>query len=290
MTYKIPYRTGRIAILSDLHVDSYISVGRDMITSLGFESVINDDLDALIIAGDFSDGPAARWGAALGQLAPHIAPDKFYIFPGNHDYFGGMLEDDNLLAQQALAVGAHWAQRQELRHGDTRFLCCTLWTDFNLLGDRDRAMSIAHRTMRDYVRIRKDSSITPGSGSRSRSHGPLIQPSDTVTIHSEHKAWLEEHLMTPHPAGEAGRTVIVTHHGPHLSTAGAVDSLTPAFHSDMTTLIERFAPAAWFYGHSHRRLRGTVGQTDLRNVSVGYCGEFHRSESGNFIKNCVWES
>jgi hypothetical protein len=58
----------------------------------------------------------------------------------------------------------------------------------------------------------------------------------------------------------------------------------------MTSLIEKFAPAAWFYGHSHRRLRGTVGQTDLRNVSVGYCGEFHRSESGNFIKNCVWES
>lgn len=290
MTNKIPYRTGRIAILSDLHIDSYMRAGRDLITALGFESFINNSLDAIIVAGDLSDGPAVRWGAALGQLAPHIAPDKIYIFPGNHDYFGGMLEDDNLLAQQTHSVGAHWAQRQELYHGNTRFLCCTLWTDFELLGDQNRAMNIAHRTMRDYERIRKNSSIPPGSGSGLRSYMPLIDPSDTVTIHRDHKAWLEERLKRPHPAGDAGQTVIVTHHGPHLSTAGPVDGLTPAFHSDMTSLIEKFAPAAWFYGHSHRRLRGTVGPTDLRNVSVGYCGEFHRSESGNFIKNCVWES
>ena len=289
MTDNIPYRTGRIAILSDLHIDSYMRAGRDVITALGFESLINNGIDALIIAGDLSDGPAARWSAALGQLAPHIAPDKIYIFPGNHDYFGGMLDDDNLLAQQAHSVGAHWSQRQELYHGNTRFLCCTLWTDFDLLGDQERAMNIAHRTMRDYERIRKGRPAAHGSGSQLRSYGPLIEPSDTVTIHSEHKAWLEEHLMTPHPAGDAGHTVIVTHHGPHLSTAGPVDGLTPSFHSNLTNLIERFAPDAWFFGHSHRRLRGTVGQTDLRNVSVGYCNEFHRSESENFLKTCIWE-
>ncbi|MFG6664799.1 hypothetical protein ACGYKB_16165 [Sulfitobacter sp. 916] len=117
-----------------------------------------------------------------------------------------------------------------------------------------------------------------------------IQPSDTVIIHNEHKAWLEGKLKRSHFAGKAGRSVIVTHHGPHLSTAGPVDGLTPAFHSNLTNLIERFASDAWFFGHSHRRLRGTVGQTDLRNVSVGYYNEFHRSENGNFIKTCICES
>ncbi|UOA16900.1 metallophosphoesterase family protein [Sulfitobacter dubius] len=290
MNCRIPYRTGRVAILSDLHIDSYMSSGRDVITSLGFETVIKDDLDALIIAGDLSDGPAARWGVALGQLAPHIAPSRIYIFPGNHDYFGGMIEDDNLLAQQTQAIGAHWAQRQKLYHGNTRFLCCTLWTDFDLLGDQNRAMNIAHRTMRDYERIRKNRPVTPGSGFQSPSYMPQILPSDTVIIHNEHKAWLESQLLRSHPARKAGRTVIVTHHGPHLSTAGPVDGLTPAFHSDMTNLIDRFAPDAWFFGHSHRRLRTTVGRTDLRNVSAGYCGEFHRSESKNFIETCIWES
>lgn len=125
MNCRIPYRTGRVAIFSDLHIDSYMSAGRDVITSLGFETVIKDDLDALIIAGDLSDGPAARWGVALGQLAPHIAPSRIYIFPGNHDYFGGMLEDDNLLAQQAQSVGAHWAQRQRCTTGTLDF-CAAL--------------------------------------------------------------------------------------------------------------------------------------------------------------------
>lgn len=46
MNCRIPYRTGRVAILSDLHIDSYMSAGRDVITSLGFETVIKDDLDA----------------------------------------------------------------------------------------------------------------------------------------------------------------------------------------------------------------------------------------------------
>lgn len=290
MACTIPYQTGRIAIVSDLHIDSYRSAGRDAITSLGLENVINDDLDALIIAGDLCDGPALKWSAALGHLTPHIAPDRIYIIPGNHDYFGGTLQDDNLLAQQAHSVGAHWAQKQELCHGDTRFLCCTLWTDFDLLGDRNKAMNIAHRTMRDYERIRKIHSVTPGSGLQSQSYMPQILPSDTVTIHNEHKAWLESQLMTAHPAGKAGRTVIVTHHGPSPSTAGPVDGLTPAFHSNMTDLIERFAPDAWFFGHSHRRLRATVRRTDLRNVSAGYCGEFHRSESKEFVETCSWES
>lgn len=151
-------------------------------------------------------------------------------------------------------------------------------------------MNIAHRTMRDYERIRKDRSDIPGSGFQSSSYMLQIQPSDTVIIHNEHKAWLEGKLKRSHFAGKAGRSVIVTHHGPHLSTAGPVDGLTPAFHSNLTNLIERFASDAWFFGHSHRRLRGTVGQTDLRNVSVGYYNEFHRSENGNFIKTCICES
>ena len=151
-------------------------------------------------------------------------------------------------------------------------------------------MNIAHRTMRDYERIRKGRPATDGSGIQLRSYRPLIEPSDTVTIHRAHKFWLEEKLIRRHPAGDAGQTVVVTHHGPHLSTAGPVDGLTPSFHSDMTNLIERFAPDAWFFEHSHRRLRGTVGQTDQRNVSVGYCNESHRSENGNFIKTCICES
>tara|TARA_R110002049_G_scaffold308898_1_gene514752 strand:- start:934 stop:1806 length:873 start_codon:yes stop_codon:yes gene_type:complete len=290
MKFRIPYRTGQVAILSDLHVDSYMSAGRDVITSLCFENVIKDDLDALIIAGDLSDGPAIKWGAALAQLTPHIAPNRIYIFPGNHDYYDSVLSDDSSLAEQAWSIGAHFVQMGELLHGHTRILCATLWTDFGLLGDAEKAMRIAHRAMRDYERIRKDALPSLGAESNSQPYQHLIQPVDTKLIHHEHRAWLETQLLKDHSCGQPDRTVIVTHHGPHPATAGPVDGLTPAFHSDMTDLIERFAPDAWFFGHSHQRLRATVGRTDLRNVSAGYCGEFHRSESKNFIETCIWES
>jgi hypothetical protein len=29
----------------------------------------------------------------------------------------------------------------------------------------------------------------------------------------------------------------------------------------------------WFFGHSHRRCRATVGRTDIRCVSIGYIDE-----------------
>ncbi|SFD50167.1 Calcineurin-like phosphoesterase [Sulfitobacter brevis] len=292
MTLTIPYDSGRIAILSDLHADTYQRRGADPITSLGLHAIVNDSLDALIIAGDLTDGPAAKWIRGLAHLTPHIPPERIYILPGNHDYYGGTLQDDQLLAEHTQSVSAHFVQKEELLHGDTRVLCCTLWTDFDLLEDAETAMGIAGSVMRDYSRIWTDHTAdsTAGIGDTWQPSASEIEPADTLAVHRDHRGWLESKLMTAHPDGEAGRTIVVTHHGPHLSVAGSVDGLTPAFHSDLTDLIERFAPAAWFIGHSHRRLRAMVGRTDVRNVSVGYCREFHVSESQYLINASIWES
>ncbi len=286
----IPYESGRVAILSDPHVDDYYRTGLDFITSHGLEAVLDDTLDAVIIAGDLANGPTLPWIRGLDHLTPHIASDRIYVFPGNHDFYGGTLADDHLLAEAAQSIGAHYVQKAELCHGDTRFLCCTLWTNFDLLGDAAKAMNVAGRIMRDYSRIRKEASSESTDTSGLQRLFKSIVPEDTLAVHNDHRAWLEARLMEPHPVGEAGRTVIVTHHGPHPSVAGPIDALTPAFHSDLTDLIEAYAPDAWFFGHSHRRLRATVGRTDIRNVSVGYAREYHQSESGYLIDACVWES
>ncbi|UWR33016.1 metallophosphoesterase [Sulfitobacter sp. W027] len=291
MTLTIPFNSGRIAILSDLHANTYDHRGTDPIASLGLHGIVNDTLDALIIAGDLTDGPAPRWIRGLAQITPHVAPERIYVMPGNHDYYGGTLADDHLLAEHARSVGAHYVQKEELHHGDTRILCCTMWTDFDLLGDPETAMRIAGSVMRDYSRIWIDLSVgsAEGSGVTRQPLAREIEPADTLAVHRNHRKWLEDKLMSPHPCGEAGRTVVATHHGPHLSVAGSVDGLTPAFHSDLTDLIDRFAPSAWFFGHSHRRLRAMVGQTDVRNISVGYCREFLRSESEYLIDAGIWE-
>lgn len=290
MYHCIPYSSGRIAILSDLHIDSYVRASSDLVTAHGLEVLLTGSLDALIVAGDLTNGPGSRWKKGLDYLATRISPERIYVFPGNHDYYGGSLAEDQVLAEHARSIGAHFVQKGELRHGDTRLFCCTLWTDFDLLGDAETAMGVAGRIMRDYSQIWKE---IP-AGSRDGVGWPAsigdIEPSDILAVHRDHRDWLESKLMAPHPAGEAGRTVVVTHHGPHLSVAGPVDSGTPAFHSDMTDLIMQFEPAAWFFGHSHRRLRATVGQTDVRNVSVGYAGEIRRAESECLIEASIWES
>ncbi|PVA06611.1 metallophosphoesterase [Thalassorhabdomicrobium marinisediminis] len=284
--------TGRVAILSDLHCDSYARAGRDPVGAHGLDSIIDGSLDAVIIAGDLTNGPPRRWGRALALLTRYVAPGKIYLLPGNHDYYNGALTDDPLLEAQARSAGAHFIQKSQLYHGDTRFLCCTLWTDFDLLGDAGEAMRVAQRVMNDYEKIWKSSfapcseEVELGWGSVAR----LIDPTDILALHQDHRAWLTESLNDPHRFDEGGRTVIVTHHGPHEAVAGPLDSLTPAFHSDMSDMIERFNPNAWFFGHSHRRLRATVGGTDIRNVSVGYPDEVGRQEAGDLFDACLWES
>ena len=293
MDHTIPYESGRIAILADFHIDSYERAGENVVTASGLERLFDGSLDALLIAGDLTNGPPTRWIRGLSYLTHHIAPERIYVIPGNHDYYGAALTDEHLLAEHARSIGAHFVQQAELRHGDTRLLCCTLWTDFDLVGDAEKAMGVAGRIMRDYSQIWKEIPVKPLATGDVIGWQPSvseIEPEDILALHRDHRDWLERGLMTPHPAGDAGRTVVVTHHGPHLSVAGPIDDLTPAFHSDMTDLIERFEPDAWFFGHSHRRLRAIVGKTDVRNVSVGYAREFHRSESDYLIDACVWES
>jgi hypothetical protein len=52
-----PYRTGRIAVLANLPCDTYARAGIDPIEADGLSSILGADPDAVIIAGDFANGP-----------------------------------------------------------------------------------------------------------------------------------------------------------------------------------------------------------------------------------------
>lgn len=151
---------------------------------------------------------------------------------------------------------AHLAQKTEILIGGTRFLCCTLWTDFALNGDVSASQAIARERMNDYRYIRH-----AGAGYR------RIRPSETVLIHADHRAWLEERLSRTHP----GQTIVVTHHCPHpgLISEGPGE-LAPVYGSDLTGLIDRHQPYAWFFGHTHHHAETVQGRTRIRNISLGY--------------------
>ena len=66
-----------------------------------------------------------------------------------------------------------------------RFVCCTLWTDFNLHGDVTAGMMAAQDRLMDY------SKMTVGEARR------RLRPRDVLQMHEDHLAWLNQTLSEP---------------------------------------------------------------------------------------------
>jgi Icc-related predicted phosphoesterase len=244
----------KVLIVGDVHFDLWRDAGRDPFAALTATDWAG--VEAVIIAGDLTNKPRVRWKYAIRNLARYIEPGRVHIIPGNHDYYDFQIDRDDRLAEIAKSEGAKFAQKCEFLIGDARFLCCTLWTDFGLNGDVAGSQAIARARMNDYRYIRN-----AGAGYR------RIRPSETVQIHQDHRAWLEDRLSRPHP----GPTIVVTHHCPHPRLVNTPpDDLSPVYGSDLTKLIARHQPDAWLFGHTHHSGEVLEGRTRVRNVSLGY--------------------
>lgn len=243
-----------VLIAGDLHLDMWSEAGRDPFAGLSAAEWAG--IDAVIVAGDLTNKPRIRWKYAIRHLSRYIETKRIFILPGNHDYYDFRIDGDDRLAEIAAVEGANFAQKAEILIGKTRFLCCTLWTDFALHGDVAASQAIAKSRMNDYRYIRN-----AGAGYR------RIRPYETALIHADHRSWLENRLSNPH----AGPTIVVTHHCPHpgliSETPGELD---PIYGSDLTDLIQRHQPEAWLFGHTHYPSETLVGRTLVRNVSIGY--------------------
>lgn len=241
-------------IIGDVHFDRWTEAERDPFAGLTAEDWAS--LDALFIAGDLSDKPKVRWKYAIRHLARHVDPGRIHIIPGNHDYYDFQIDRDDRLAAIAAGEGANLAQKAEITVADTRFLCCTLWTDFAMRGDVPGSQVIARERMNDYRYIR-----------HAKAGYRKIRPYETVQIHQEHRAWLEDRMSRPY----RGRTVVITHHCPHpdLISDGPTE-LDPVYGSDLTAMIDRFQPDAWLFGHTHHQVETMQGRTRVKNFSLGY--------------------
>ena len=122
--------TKTVMVVADLHLDRWLAAGRDPLAALAPETL--SSLDALIIAGDLSDKPKVRWPTVLAHIAKYIDLARVWVEPGNHDYYDHILDGDQRLATICKEAGANFAQKQVITLGNTRYLCCTLWTDFAL--------------------------------------------------------------------------------------------------------------------------------------------------------------
>ena len=214
------------------------------------------DADVVVLAGDIAHGAhGLRW-------ASHAFDKPVIYVPGNHEFHDfdlGVLDE---LKQEAAAVGIHLLDRDAIDIGGVRFLGCTLWTDFDLLGPdkRDMAMSVAEQRVDDFQFI--------------SDLGRPFTPKLARDIHLADREWLRQRVADRRPPGP---TVVVTHHAPHgghLAQRYRRDPICAAFVSDLESLLGHCQ--IWVHGSARGHLdynvcgtrivanaRGSVAERDL---------------------------
>ncbi len=233
----------KIRVLSDLHMEF-----------APFDPP-SAEADVVVLAGDVAPGlRGLGWARAAFGATPVV-----YV-AGNHELYRHAtpkLTDD--LAREASGSTVRFLENAEAVVAGVRFLGCTLWTDFDLFGDRLHSAAAAQAAMNDFKLIR----VAP----KFRRFGP----GDARTLHLRSVRWLQERLLTPF----AGPTVVVTHHAPSVQSCAPErrqDPLNAAYASDLERMLDGSA-ALWIHGHTHHCVDYQVGGTRVLSNQRGYPDE-----------------
>lgn len=234
----------KIQILSDLHIEMW-------------KEPVNIPIegDVIVAAGDICLGTEAI--EIWEQACPNVP--VVYV-AGNHEYYHESYPDlIEQLQRQSDGTRVKFLENEEVFIDDVRFLGCTLWSDFELLG-RDNAaecMEFARETMNDYFLVTNTGSGRP------------LSPEDTIGFFHGSKRWLHEQLSVPFD----GTTILVTHNAPSLKSYPESEDysiLAPAFASDLDNFIMSHEIDLWVHGHTHRNADYMIGDTRIIANQLGY--------------------
>lgn len=187
------------------------------------------DSDVLILAGDID---------RVNEVSDRFAdwPCQVLYVRGNHDsYFTAYEWAIHVAARKNIDEKFEFLERAVTLFPDVRILGCCLWTDFELFGHLDDALLLASYFSADYRCLR-------------RSDGALLRPEDVRREHLLSVQWLSTTLAAPF----AGKTVVVTHHAPHLRSLDpryGRNRTDAGFASDLAPLMK--AVTLWVHGHTH---------------------------------------
>ncbi|TNF95949.1 MAG: hypothetical protein EP297_11205 [Gammaproteobacteria bacterium] len=251
----------KIQILSDLH-NEFLRHSRQNPKHKWDGSIPETDADIIVLAGDIDTGTqGVEW--AIGESGRLEKPIVYVM--GNHEFYTNeYFSLKKKIAQRCHDTDVHCLDCSLFFMGDVRFIGATLWTDYksDARTPQDLAMFHAAKTLADHHVITFDS----GDAEK------IFQPFDALTIHKDELDWLEEQLARKFN----GKTVVVTHHGPHQVCQHPrfpVNELTGAFHSDLSSLIDDNDIDIWIYGHTHANLDVVVSDTRIIANQAGYPGE-----------------
>ena len=244
-----------LLILSDLHL-----------AHQGFAPVregqrIDAQDDVVVLAGDIHDGVAGlRWGR-------ETFPDKPIVYvAGNHEFYGfNWTHHVDSMREAARSYDIEFLETDAVELAGVRFLGCTLWTDFDLLGadKRTDALRLARSSINDYqfIQISRTAEIH-------WANSWLLMPSLTLHRHEGSVAWLASRLADQ---TDPEKTVIVTHHAPHptsIPVRYADDLLAASYASDLTRLMGQ--ARLWIHGHVHHSVDYVVNGTRVVANPRGY--------------------
>lgn len=204
--------------------------------------------DLLVLAGDIHNGVKAvqafkDWPVPVLYLA------------GNHEFYGHSWEQTRADLRSACAgTRVSFLDNDVLVFEGVRVLGCTLWTDFRTDCDTpEQGMRDVENGLNDFHLIRTQEGT--------------LRAAQTLADHELSRRWLERELARPFD----GRTVVVTHHGPHpLSIHPRFEghSLNAGFVSDLTPLLKDVD--LWMHGHTHDSFDYRVGRCRVVSNPAGY--------------------
>lgn len=229
---------------------------------------VKGKIDLMVLAGDIDfDHLGFDYAKEVaGYLGVPVA-----MVIGNHEGYRGY--DLDLLIPELRAASAASSGKVHFLENDAvvldlsgkrlHVLGCTLWTDYNLLGNPHTAMRDAALGLNDHGCI--------------QFNGKIFSPSVAREMHFSSRQWLGQEIQRIRTAeGEQANILIVTHHAPHPDGAAAEyrgTRLSPAFESDLSQEILEWRPDAWIFGHTHFTCRLKIGDTSVLSAQRGYIFE-----------------
>lgn len=246
----------KIWIMSDLHCEFGVPA---LAPNLQHPA----DIDLVILAGDYHH--AAQ---AVPHARQHFFENHIIMVAGNHEHYRSRMTIDAGIDHMRVVATADRDQSRPrtfvlenesvefcLKGQKIRVIGATLWTNFKLFGDYEMSSSIAKSWMNDHRMIRGRNE-------------DILTPQETALRHAESRAYIKGELQKPFD----GKTIVVTHHVPAMSSVTArykTDPLTPAFASDCTKLLEMGADL-WVHGHTHDSCDYIYGGTRVICNPRGY--------------------
>ncbi len=229
----------KLRILSDLHLE------------FGPFDYVRGGEDVLILAGDIGLGVAGmKWIKSIDH------PNTIMI-AGNHEFYKHDINETlrNLKSESTDIIS--FVENDIIIIDDVRFICATLWTDYNLYGSIVKSKMICQLGINDHRLIRKGNYV--------------FSPDDAEIIYKTSQSFIEKSLRDNFD----GRTIVITHHLPSeisINPMYSKDELNPAYASNLDYLFYDYKIDLWIHGHTHSSCDYMLDKTRVVCNPRGYVG------------------